>query len=122
MRASKPRGADAPNVSLPRYERCPTVTTEVFIPPIANHIPHLMIRYDQTRIAHQARSTSRSHCATASRPSSSIPAPGTSAAPPVSCSDANTIVVGLWMMNPGEDAIVGRRLREVLHAALRPQA
>lgn len=29
-------------------------------------------------------------------------------------SDANTIVVGVWMLEPGEDMIVARRLREVL--------
>jgi L-seryl-tRNA(Ser) seleniumtransferase len=30
---------------------------------------------------------------------------------------ANTIVVGVWMMQPGEDLIVAKRLREVLQAA-----
>ena len=29
-------------------------------------------------------------------------------------SNANTLVVGVWMMQPGEDAIVGRRIREAL--------
>ena len=29
-------------------------------------------------------------------------------------SNANTLVVGVWMLQPGEDAIVGRRIREVL--------
>jgi L-seryl-tRNA(Ser) seleniumtransferase len=28
--------------------------------------------------------------------------------------DENTIVVGVWMLQPGEDLIVARRLREVL--------
>jgi hypothetical protein len=32
-------------------------------------------------------------------------------------SDQNTIVVGVWMLQPGEDAIVARRLREVLSRA-----
>ena len=31
--------------------------------------------------------------------------------------DANTIVVGVWMLQPGEDMIVARRLREVLTKA-----
>ena len=30
---------------------------------------------------------------------------------------ANTIVVGVWMMQPGEDLIVAKRLREVLQTA-----
>jgi L-seryl-tRNA(Ser) seleniumtransferase len=29
----------------------------------------------------------------------------------------NTIIVGVWMLQPGEDLIVGRRLREVLQSA-----
>ena len=32
-------------------------------------------------------------------------------------SDENTIVVGVWMLKPGEDTIVGRRLHEVLSQA-----
>src|SRR5215831_15695119 len=28
----------------------PTVETTIFIPPVANHVPHLLITYDQTRI------------------------------------------------------------------------
>jgi len=30
----------------------------------------------------------------------------------------NTIVVGVWMMQPGEDVIVAKRLREVLQGAV----
>ena len=29
----------------------PTLKAEVSIPPLANHVPHLLIRYDQQRIA-----------------------------------------------------------------------
>ena len=29
-------------------------------------------------------------------------------------SDANTLVVGVWMLQPGEDAIVGNRIRASL--------
>jgi L-seryl-tRNA(Ser) seleniumtransferase len=32
-------------------------------------------------------------------------------------SDENTIVVGVWMLQPGEDLIVARRLKEVLSRA-----
>ena len=32
--------------------------------------------------------------------------------------DENTIVVGVWMLQPGEDEIVARRLREVLSNAV----
>lgn len=33
-------------------------------------------------------------------------------------SDENTIEVGVWMLEPGEDVIVGRRLRQVLSGAV----
>jgi len=29
-------------------------------------------------------------------------------------SGVNTIIVGVWMLQPGEDLVVARRLREVL--------
>jgi len=31
--------------------------------------------------------------------------------------DENTLVVGVWMLQPGEDLVVARRLREVLGKA-----
>jgi hypothetical protein len=32
--------------------------------------------------------------------------------------DENTVVVGVWMLQPGEELIVARRLKEVLARAL----
>ena len=43
------------------------------------------------------------------------PATGTNEGSAGLPSDANTIVVGVWMLQPGEDMIVARRLREVLY-------
>jgi hypothetical protein len=37
--------------------------------------------------------------------------------PPVCRPDENRIVVDVWMLEPGEDLIVARRLREVLAKA-----
>jgi len=96
----------------------PTLTTEVFVPPVANHVPHLMIRYDQQRIA-----ITPADVAIALRegqPSIELnPATGRSSGAAGLHSDENTIVVGPWMMKPGDDVVVGRRLREVLSGALR---
>ncbi len=97
----------------------PTLKAEVVIPPLANHVPHLLLRYDPERVKIGARevmvelrkgtpsielnpSTGSRHAASAG-----IPA------------DPNMIVVGVWMLEPGEDVIVGRRLREVLSKAAR---
>jgi L-seryl-tRNA(Ser) seleniumtransferase len=96
----------------------PTLTTEVFVPPVANHVPHLMIRYDQQRIA-----VTPADVAIALRegqPSIELnPATGHTSGAAGLHSDENTIVVGPWMMKPGDDVVVGRRLREVLSGALR---
>ena len=96
----------------------PTLTTELFVPPVANHVPHLMIRYDQQRIA-----ITPADVAIALRegqPSIELnPATGHPSGAAGLHSDENTIVVGPWMMKPGDDVVVGRRLREVLSGALR---
>jgi len=45
------------------------------------------------------------------------PATGSTHASAALPTDANTIVVGVWMLEPGEDMIVARRLHEVLTKA-----
>ena len=86
----------------------PTLTAQIYIPEVANHVPTLLLRYNQERVkiapwevAHICRHGSPSielHPATGS------PEPGLP-------SDANTIVVGVWMLQPGQDLIVAKRLR-----------
>jgi L-seryl-tRNA(Ser) seleniumtransferase len=99
----------------------PTVTTEIVIPPVANHVPHLMIRYDQQRIAITPLDVAAA--LRNGKPSIEVnPGTGHESGAPGLHSDANTIVIGPWMMKPGEDAIVGQRLHAVLRAAIRPQA
>jgi L-seryl-tRNA(Ser) seleniumtransferase len=95
----------------------PTVTTELFTPPIANHVSHLYIRYDQSRVP----ITPLEVAAALSQGTPSIELnPGTGHASGAAGlhSDEHTIVVGPWMMRPGEDIIVGRRLHDVLHGAI----
>src|ERR1700733_1349615 len=90
----------------------PSVTTETVVPRIANHVPHLLIRFDP----------SVTGCSTADivsrlregKPSIELN-PNTGKPPNQGIpSNANTLVVGVWMLQPGEDAIVGRRIREAL--------
>jgi L-seryl-tRNA(Ser) seleniumtransferase len=95
----------------------PTVETEIFVPPIANHVPHLLISYDQNRIKitglevmqkmRQGNPRVELNPATGGNPAST----GLPGGP-------NTIVVGVWMLQPGEDLVVAQRLREVLQSAL----
>lgn len=94
----------------------PTLESEVFIPPIANHVPHLLIRYDQERVkisplevANQLRMGT---------PSIELnPATGSTEGSAGIPKDPNKIVVGVWMLEPGEDLVVGLRLRDVLAKA-----
>jgi uncharacterized pyridoxal phosphate-dependent enzyme len=97
----------------------PSLTSEVVVPPVANHVPHLLIRYDQQRIKISPRDvmTELRHGTPSIELNPSTGSTrGASAGIPA---DGNTIVVGVWMLQPGEDLIVARRLHEVLSKASR---
>jgi len=92
----------------------PSVTTETVTPRIANHVPHLLVRFDPSvtgistqQIVKTLREGTPSielNPNTGHPPNQGIP------------SDANTLVVGVWMLQPGEDEIVGHHLRRALTA------
>jgi len=91
----------------------PTLTYEVFIPAAANAVPHLVIRYDQTRV--KVKPLDVAQILRDGSPSIELnPSTGRK---PVSAGlpgGEDTILVGVWMLQPGEDLIVARSLREVL--------
>jgi L-seryl-tRNA(Ser) seleniumtransferase len=91
----------------------PTLTHEVFTPAAANAVPHLVIRYDQTRV--KVKPLDVAQILREGTPSIELnPSTGRK---PVSAGlpgGEDTILVGVWMLQPGEDLIVARRLREVL--------
>src|ERR1700691_4715898 len=90
----------------------PSVTTETVVPKIANHVPHVLICFDPS-----VRGITTEEVLTVLRegkPSIELnPNSGQPANQGIP-SNANTLVVGVWMLQPGEDAIVGRRIREAL--------
>jgi L-seryl-tRNA(Ser) seleniumtransferase len=91
----------------------PTLTSEIFVPPIANNVPHLLIRYDHQRVSISPKEVAKQ--LRAGTPSIELnPATGSTETSAGIPKDANKIVVGVWMLEPGEDVIVARRLREVL--------
>jgi L-seryl-tRNA(Ser) seleniumtransferase len=100
-----------------KLETLPTVKTQVFIPEVANHVPHLLITYDQNRI--KLSGTDVLHQMRAGKPRIELN-PGTGGGPASAGlpGGPNTIIVGVWMLQPGEDAIVADRLYEVLQAGL----
>jgi L-seryl-tRNA(Ser) seleniumtransferase len=95
----------------------PTLTHQVFVPPVANAVPHLVMRYDQARIRKSPLEVSQ--MLRAGSPAIELnPSTGRKAASAGLPGGEDTIVVGVWMLQPGEDLIVARRLREVLLKAV----
>jgi L-seryl-tRNA(Ser) seleniumtransferase len=99
-----------------QVRKVPTVETTVFIPTIANHVPHLLITYDPARVRTTGLEVLQKMRAGEPRIELN---PGTGGAPASAGlpGGENTIIVGVWMLQSGEDLIVGRRLREVLQDA-----
>ena len=81
------------------------VTAEVFVPEVANHVPHVRISWDAA-----ARGITAADAVKALRDGD--PSIGTR-------SEGPALVVGVWMMQPGDDKVVARRLREVLEMKAR---
>ena len=83
-----------------------TVTHEVEIPEIANHTPHLKFKWDQSVV--KLNGLDAMQQLREGRPSIEA------------CPSTNKehLVFTVWMMQPGDAEVVGRRLREVLKAAV----
>jgi L-seryl-tRNA(Ser) seleniumtransferase len=96
----------------------PSVETRIFVPPVANNVPHLLITYDMKRVNILAKDVQtqllQGTPSIALNPATGGNPGGLMKGLPAG---SNVIVVGVWMMQPGEDAIVARRLNEVLSKA-----
>ena len=79
----------------------PDVKTEMFVPEIANAVPHLRVTWD-----YQMRGVSVSQMVKKLREGS----PSIEVSP----GSRRQLSIGVWMMEPGEDAIVGERMRAIL--------
>jgi L-seryl-tRNA(Ser) seleniumtransferase len=74
------------------------VKAEVFTPEVANHVPHVRITWDDKSLTPAAIVTAMRD----GEPSIAIR------------SEGPALVIGVWMMRPGEDKIVAKRLRQAL--------
>jgi L-seryl-tRNA(Ser) seleniumtransferase len=83
----------------------PTVTTETWVPEVANNVPHLRIKWDQSQIKLTPGAVMK--LLREGKPS-------IEAAP---LSDSQNLVVGVWMLQPGEEQIVAKRVREILKSS-----
>ena len=77
----------------------PGVKAEVFVPPVSNHVPHIRISWDG-----------------GDEPAAAAVVKAMKDGEPsiVIRNEKEALVVGVWMMQPGEDKVVARRLRQVL--------
>ena len=75
------------------------VKAEIFVPAVANHVPHLRVSWDASR--------GKTPADVVKALKDGEPSIGTR-------SEGDSLVIGVWMMRPGEEKIVARRLREVL--------
>ena len=101
-----------------RVKSVPSVEARVFIPPVANHVPHLLVTYDLNRInvsAIEVIERMREGVPRIELNPSTGGGPASAGLP----GGSNVIVVGVWMLQPGEDEIVARRLQEVLRSAMK---
>lgn len=94
----------------------PTLEAQVAIPNVAaNAIPHLLLRYDTQRVKiRPVEVMAELRNGTPSIELNPMTGRKEGAGLPT---DENTIVVGVWMLEPGEELIVARRLKEVLSKA-----
>jgi D-glucosaminate-6-phosphate ammonia-lyase len=80
----------------------PSIQTETFVPPIANHVPHLRIRWDQNAIKMSPPEVMKR--LREGDPSIEVN-PGT---------DKDALIIAPWMLQQGEAQVVARHLRAVL--------
>jgi uncharacterized pyridoxal phosphate-dependent enzyme len=95
----------------------PTLEARVVIPNVAaNRVPHLLLHYDPQRVKitpadvmaelRKGTPSIELNPQTGKKPGAGLP------------SDENTIVVGVWMLQPGEELMVAHRLKEILSKAI----
>ena len=82
----------------------PGVKTDVRVPPIANHVPHVHITWDQAQVKITVPEVKQK--LREGKPSIEV-----------TPSSDKELVVNPWMLSPGEPEIVARRVGEVLQAA-----
>ena len=82
----------------------PGMKSEVYAPPIANHVPHLRLKWDFSRAGVTPQEVMRKM------------RDGDPAIELNPDTNAEQLVVGVWMLQPGEAEVVAKRLRGVLAA------
>ena len=87
------------NVILKSVSGIKGVSAAITVPEVANHVPHVQIKLDTAVTGITGQEVSKQL------------REGT---PSIGVRPGDELLVGVWMMQPGEDAIVARRLKAVL--------
>jgi L-seryl-tRNA(Ser) seleniumtransferase len=90
------------NVIASAAKKFPSVTTEVTVLPIANHTPHLFIRWDEAKLKIGPREVLNRLRA------------GTPAIEACPMTDDKQLVFTVWMLQPGEAELVAQALTGIL--------
>jgi len=91
----------------------PSVQTSIMVPELANHVPHLMINFDPNVIGasvHELRVRLR----TATPCIEINPHTGSKRSSQGVPAQPNALVVTTFLLNPGEEVIVGKQIQKVL--------
>jgi D-glucosaminate-6-phosphate ammonia-lyase len=87
--------------------RIPTVTTQRFVPPIANHVPHLLVFWDESRVRINRDQVTKKMAG--GNPSIALGR--------VSGTGDRGLLISVFQLKSGEEQVVARRLCEILQAA-----
>jgi len=82
----------------------PSVKAEQYVPEIANHVPHLKLTWDSSKVKLTYREVAKKM--REGDPSIEV-VPGSE----------EFIGIGVWTLQPGEEKIVVKKLREILKSA-----
>lgn len=91
----------------------PSVQTSIMVPELANHVPHLTINFDPAVIGASAREL-KVRLRTATPCIEINPHTGSETSSQGVPAQPNALVVTTFLLNPGEEVIVGRQIRKVL--------
>jgi L-seryl-tRNA(Ser) seleniumtransferase len=86
------------------------VKAEVYVPPIANHVPHVRITWNKSDVNVTGQDIRRQ--LRDGQPSIELVPGGSQAS-----AEAQELAVGIWQMQPGETEVVAKRLKQVLRPA-----
>ena len=86
----------------------PSVKTRTVTPPVANHVPHLIVDWNRERI-HISPDQVKHQLARGQNPILTARVHGTG---------TDGFLISVFMLQPGQDIIVGDRLAEILKSAI----